>query len=792
MRRSIALAIVFFCFMYAGAAHGQGCIGNGGALKVNPAGASFGKVAVGSSASKVLVIQNVSSVREFLGINSITPEDAQYSIKLPQTPPICVPPGQSIQVTVFFAPTRSGTTNSQLKVLSTAKTSPDFILVSGTGTGGSASLKVSPSSLSFGEVGVGQKLAKTFNILNQGGSAATIDQVSSNNSAFSVTTTFPKSIAPGGQIPVNVSFAPVSQGPANATLSVKSGGQTVATVAVSGTGKGGNPDISVSSTQLDFGTFDIGTYRDKPLSISNKGVGDLQVTLLPAVQLVVTPAGPLTIAPGRSVALKIRLIADAEGPISKILKLNSNDPDEAHVDVSLKAVGSKGKLGLLDITDKSHIGNNTNDTTGVQWVDYNGDGKEDLFLTGHNGNFLFKNLGGNQFANVTNQAKLGNGGRDCRGASWADVDNDGDLDVFLANFSGPATIMKNNKGVFADQGAGLGLFSADNTSSSQGGIWLDFNNDGRIDLLVVKDGKPNQLFKQTGLFRFTDVASSAGIAINTAGRSAVAADFNNDGYQDIYIANANHPNKLYINRKNETFADMTQSAGVGFTGASESVAATDYDGDGDLDLFVANSDGTSVLYRNTGNLKFQNATAAAGLNGPKNATAATFTDFDNDGDQDLLIVQAPGENVLYRNIGKGKFVKSNVDVSRTTSPSSTSTGDSNNNGTPDVVVGGGGGSDDSAYDNSGGNGSNWLTVVLQGTVSNRAAIGAKVILRAGVLIQAKLVSSGNGQSQDSLPLEFGLGSLSSASLIIAWPSGRIQTLENVAVNQKLKVTEPSN
>ena len=793
MRRFLVQVILLSAVLCAGVAYGQQqCLNPTGTITLKPTAINFGQVTVGTSSSQTLSIGNSpNAFRTLLQVTSITSQDSHFSVKLPGPLPFCLAAGQSVQIQVLFSPSTNGPVDSRLQILSSSKSSPDFVAVSGTGIGGKASLKVSPSSLNFGEVKVGKSSTETFSILNQGTASATVDQVSSSNSAFVVQTAFPETIQIGGEIQVTVRFSPSTAGAFTRTLSVISGGQTAATVDVRGSGSG-VPNIVVSPLNLDFGSLDMGTFREKMLGISNKGTGQLQVMLVPGTHVLLSPAGPLVIDPGKSIQVKIKLVADALGSISKLVQLTSNDPDQGHLNVMLSASGLKGKLGLLDITQKSHSVQNAMDITGVQWVDFNGDGKEDVYLTGHHGNFLLKNMGSGQFIDVTAKSKLGNNGRDCHGASWADVDNDGDPDLALFNANG-SLVYKNNKGVFAVQGSGLGMFASDNSSSSQGGIWLDFNNDGRLDLLVIKDGKPNQLFKQTGLFHFVDVAASAGIALNSSGRSAVAADFNNDGYVDLYIANFNHPNKLYINRKNETFADMTQSAGVGFNGASEQVIVTDYNGDGNLDIFVANSDGTSVLYRNSGKLKFTNVTARAGLTGPKNATAATFSDFDNDGDLDLLIVQAPGEDTLFRNVGKGKFVKvSNVDVSHTTTPSSTSSGDVNNDGAPDVVVGGDDGSSNSVYSNTGGEGNNWLVLILQGTASNRSAIGAKVVLRAGLIAAAKVITAGNGQSQDSLPLEFGLGGATSATVLIVWPSGKVQTMDNIQANQKLKITEPSN
>src|SRR5262249_37869197 len=158
----------------------------------------------------------------------------------------------------------------------------------------------------------------------------------------------------------------------------------------------------------------------------------------------------------------------------------------------------------------------------------------------------------------------------------------------------PSTILKNKNNVFSPQMNSLGMFAEDNTNKAEGGIFLDFNNDGRIDIFVVKDGSPNQLFKNTGIFQFVNVAGSAGVATAGPGRSAVAADFNNDGFQDLYVVYFNKPNKLFLNNKNETFRDASKASGVNFSGGSVQAAVTDFDGDGDLDLFVVNNKGTSA------------------------------------------------------------------------------------------------------------------------------------------------------------------------------------------------------
>lgn len=460
-------------------------------------------------------------------------------------------------------------------------------------------------------------------------------------------------------------------------------------------------------------------------------------------------------------------------------------------------VGNGGvqQPSVTDVSQSSGIANQNVATTGVQWVDYNGDKRLDLFLVGSNGTALFKNVGRGKFQNVTVQARITNNGRAANGASWADIDNDGDLDVFIANATGPATLLLNNHGVFQDisnklqQTGGAGL---EDSGISRAGIWVDINNDRDIDLLVVKDGGPNQLFLKKGL-EFTNIASSAGLAAVSTGRSAVAFDVNQDGFEDLYVVNFGHPNKLYLNNKNKTFSDISASAGVGFTGGSVQAATDDYDRDKDADLFVVNNTGSSILYKNLGNSKFAIATPAP-LKSPKKGIAAAFVDIDQDGNADLVLAQTVGGNKLFQNMGNGEFsVVKNVDLSNPHNPTGITIGDFNGDGLPDIAIGDGGTTQehgDSLYQNTGGGGTNFLQLTLVGTSSNRAAIGARVIVQTGLTYQAKEVSSGNGQSQESLPLDFGLGVAELVDTIqIYWPGGAVQTLTNVNANQKLTVTQ---
>ncbi|PWT92807.1 MAG: hypothetical protein C5B54_02950 [Acidobacteria bacterium] len=460
-------------------------------------------------------------------------------------------------------------------------------------------------------------------------------------------------------------------------------------------------------------------------------------------------------------------------------------------------------VSVHDVSVSSGISNQTVQTSGLQWIDYNNDKKLDLYMVGHNGNVLFKNIGKGQFVDVTAETKTGNNGKDATGASWADIDNDGDLDVAISNASGRPTLLLNNNGVFQDISShisSLGIPGLQNTDIAilRGIIWVDFNNDKKSDLLEVFDGAKCQLLKQTGNLMWTDVSASAGITSSGAGRSAIAADFDGDGFLDLYIVYFGQPNHMYRNNGNETFTDVTQSAGVGFSGKSVAAAVADYNNDQKLDLYVSNSAGPPVLFQNLGNFQFKNATPAV-LKIAQKGVAAAFFDVDNDEDQDLIVAQLGAKNLLFENIGHGKFKQTTgIDLSRPNNPSGIAIADFNGDGLPDIAIGDSNSNTDdhngdSLYQNTGGGGNNYMTFILKGTKSRRDGIGAQIVLQTGFTFQVRTITSGNGQSQQSLPQEFGLGAYGKVDLIrIHWPSGTIQEIkaENYAVNKTYTITEP--
>jgi hypothetical protein len=793
MKWSVATVFFLLClaFQSSNLFAQSPCSNAFGSIDVKPSSLDFGNVEVDKD-SAVFTFTISNSARTPLNVTEMTPQNSRFAIVSSPKLPFCVKPNDSQTIGVQFSPAQPGLVVSKIRIESTAGVA--FVGTVGTGVDTTINLQLKPGSLDFGDVEVNKSETKSFTIENDGSSTVTVSKISSNNNAFDVTApSFPRDINHGGALSVNVSFTPNKEGSFKGSLSIVVNSKTVAALSVAGSGKKiGNPDISLSSSNINFGNIDVGTFKEQGLTISNTGNADLNLTFPSDQLLMCRPRGFFVIRPGRSTIVMCKFVGDAVGAISKPYTILTNDPDEKKVVFNVVATGQKGPFGFVNRTERSRIGPNPNKTSAVQIVDFDNDKKEDLYLTGFDGNLMCKNTGGAIFTNSTGQNKLGNNGSDARGVTWADVDNDGDLDVFIANFNSPSVVLKNNKGVFANQSSGLGLFAADNTPKATGGIWLDYNNDSRMDLFVVKDGAPNILFKNVGGFQFANIAGTAGLDFKGPGRAAVAADFNNDGLQDLYVVNFQKKNRLYFNNGNDTFRNVTDSANVGFSGASQHAVAVDYDGDENVDLFVVNNNGPSVLYRNLGNGKFQNVAGSAGVAGPHKGRAATFSDFDHDGDYDLLFAQSDGANLLFAN-NHGKFSRvTNVDLSNANNPSSTTGGDTDNDGDVDVVIGdadGGQDSGDSVYINSGGGENHWITIVLQGTQSNRSAIGAKVLVRTGNILQVGVVSSGNGKNQESLPLEFGLGAATTADIIVFWPSGKQQGAPQLPADRKTTIVE---
>ena len=431
--------------------------------------------------------------------------------------------------------------------------------------------------------------------------------------------------------------------------------------------------------------------------------------------------------------------------------------------------------------------------------DYDNDGALDLFITSFGQNVLYRNRGDGRFEDVTARAGLPMGGtRWGSGCTFVDYDRDGRADLFVANY------------------LRFDLPSAPEIGNGPNCVWKG------IPVNCGPKGLPtdtNLLFHNNGDGTFTDVSARSGIA-RVTGRyamTATAADLDGDGWLDIYIACDSTASILYRNNHDGTFTDMAVESGVAYSenGAPQAgmgLAVGDFNGDGLLDLFKTHfADDIPALYRNLGKGLFDEMAAAAGL-GVLNRYVewgAGMPDLDNDGRPDVVYVtgnvypeveavlkQYPhrGPRIVFRNLNGSRF----EDVTARSGPGATAAhssrgaafGDFDNDGDIDVLVFNMN-EPPSLLRNDYAGPNHWISVKLEGTMSNRAALGAAVRVTAGGRTQARTVlSQSSYYSHDDLRLHFGLGQASSADKIeIAWPSGRVDTLTSVAGDRVLPIRE---
>jgi len=468
------------------------------------------------------------------------------------------------------------------------------------------------------------------------------------------------------------------------------------------------------------------------------------------------------------------------------------------------------ELRFVEVADQAGVGD-SGVSYSAAWGDYNGDGFIDLFVTYVNRpDILYRNKGDGTFENVSLEAGIHDvEDSAAEGAVWGDYENDGHLDLFVAN--GCCQVPKYSSVLYRNNGDGTFTVVTEKAGvlyigPTEGTAWADYNKDGFIDLYVglLATATPNLgnfLYRNNGDGTFTNVGAEARVNDTRDSNGGVAwADYDNDGNPDIYVANRREPNALFRNNGDGTFTDVAAAVGVDDGQNSEGVAWGDYNNDGWLDLYVANIDGESRLYRNNGDGTFTNVAREAGVNLPGASVGANWADFDNDGWLDLFVVNAGNSapNRLYRNNGDGTFtdVAATLGVAYQEDGRAGAWADIDNDGFLDLVVVNFSMGKNRLFRNTG-NANHWLVIKPVGIKSNRDGIGTRIqasaVINGRLLNQIREVSAGGSRhSQDSLPVEFGLGDAGTVDLVITFPSGMQERLSNVQANQFLTVQEPVN
>jgi hypothetical protein len=491
---------------------------------------------------------------------------------------------------------------------------------------------------------------------------------------------------------------------------------------------------------------------------------------------------------------------------------------------------------------------------GVAVFDYDNDGHPDIYFA--NGaempglkksspkywNRLFRGDGKGGFADVTEKAGVAGTGYDT-GIAIGDYDNDGFPDIFVGGVHRNTLYHNNGDGTFTDVTAKAGLAQpGGETLWSVGGAWLDVNNDGLLDLFVVNylvwdaaheplceyDGKPeychpryykgsaNQLFLNRGDGTFADVSAAYGLTKHIGkGMGAAVADYDGDGFPDIFVSNDKVFNFLFHNIGGKRFEEVAFESGVALPENGNFISGMgvdfrDLDNDGRPDiLYVALDDETFPLFHNTGQ-GFKETTFSSGLTQASRQMGGYspgIFDFDNDGWKDIFVsrghvqslnlrgrLAVEQHNTVFHNLRNGKFAPV-PDAGFTSGPPlrhrGSAWGDFNHDGRLDVVVTALG-AEAEVWMNDSPGGNHWLELKLEGTRSNRDGIGARIKLVSKSGTQYNHATTAVGYASSSAgPVHFGLGADTAAGLVeIRWPAGGVQRLQDVPAGRILKVKEP--
>jgi enediyne biosynthesis protein E4 len=495
--------------------------------------------------------------------------------------------------------------------------------------------------------------------------------------------------------------------------------------------------------------------------------------------------------------------------------------------------------------------------TGVGWLDYDQDGLMDLYFVQSGPTELYKpdhamrsalyhNNGDGTFTDVTEKAGVAAENHYGQGVAIADYDNDGYPDLYVTGYRRAILYHNNGNGTFSDVTAKAGV--ADEGGWSTSAAWLDYDHDGYLDLVVLNyidwsasnnlwcgehrpgyrsychpgnyKGQRIKLYHNNHDGTFSDVSVSSGIGKPEAkGMGVVAADFNNDGWTDIAVANDSWPNFLFLNRKDGTFQDASFVSGVaasedGRYEAGMGIDAADVTGSGYQDIYITHLDfELNRLYTNNQDGSFTDATFSSGIGNKAillSGVSMKFIDYDNDGWPDILQLNgAMVDNVhlyhsevsykepllMFRNLGRGQFEKVadgalGKDFSVPVPGRGLATADFNNDGAMDIAINNRG-DYPTLLRNDGAAAHHWLEILLIGTKSNRDGIGASLKLTAEGETHVEQAKGGMSYMSASDPrIHFGLGKRSKIELLeITWPSGRIDRWKDVPVDRIIAVKE---
>jgi uncharacterized repeat protein (TIGR01451 family) len=559
---------------------------------------------------------------------------------------------------------------------------------------------------------------------------------------------------------VNNSNAPIT----DATVEVKVGSGLIpleSTLKNKTTDEQWAGDIAVSDQESVITFSDLNNIN---------GTDDLQVETIVVVQPTYNDGTP--IPNGTVISVETVVTGDIDGTRQQSVSsqgIQNNSDDNSNLMFALCGTGPIVNSGL--------------DSWNGAWVDFNRNGFDDLFVTSKSPgqpNELYRNNGNGTFTQLSGGPLLTDTGNTVASV-WADVTNNGWQDVLIVNATGQPAMLYLNQGngnFTASRSSGIDI----NPQYFHGAVFADFDNDGYVDLLITNffQTRFHQLYRNNGDGTFTSVTNTPVTMVSERAMAPILADFDNDGFIDIFIPNGNNrPNSLFRNLGGFHFEAVT-NGDIG-TDSFNSVGAAwgDFTGNGYPDLYVVNASGQkNNLYVNNGGSFTRDDNSVAVQHGGHNH-GAVWLDANNNGHLDLFVTNDQGSNALYLNDGNGGFeLKTGELIGGNTGRSyGVAVSDINRNGQQDIMIFNQAGQSNRLFCNNG-TANNWIGFQLIGNGSNRSAIGARVMVKSGDRWQTRslLPVSGFG-SQNTSRIHFGLGEAAAVdSVIIHWPSGYEQVI----------------
>ena len=480
------------------------------------------------------------------------------------------------------------------------------------------------------------------------------------------------------------------------------------------------------------------------------------------------------------------------------------------------------QIAFEDVANEKGVGYSYGDSEyggGVSFADFDNDGWDDITYASEDGVELYFFKNNNGIFNLVTLNGISNTYK-TKQVIWIDYDNDGDKDFFVTAIEGINKFYRNDGNMnFTDISSTIGFFQTD--LFTYGASFGDIDNDGDLDAFISNRTSTEEL-QRNYLYRndegtFIDITSSAGIPIEDENGNensqlsfcTIFFDFNKDGFQDIYLANdkTNNINRLYKNLGNNTFEDVSISSGAGIAVNAMTTTIGDYNNDGWFDLYITNTQSPqagngNVLLKNNGNGTFTNVAEETGTTFNSFAWGAVFLDADNDTLLDLYVSGGFDGSIgsflsaaFYHQQTNGTFtIPQDIGFEEDTRESfSNAIGDINNDGKPDIIV-----CNDTEinflWENKTNNNNNWLKVKLEGAISNKDGVGNTIEVNIGGQSQYRYTLAGEGYiSQNSSYEFFGLGNATEVDYIkVLWTSsGTEEIINDIAVNQAIIIKEGS-